>query len=300
MGKRILNILVLCGLVISAFLTPFYSFASDNLVSDTSKWMSGDDDIKTANIESLSGYYQYYMDDTSSTAYFHISYRFDDLTDESDVEIGVIVSNNLNNYNLEFNPTCLDISKEFQIDALYSNVDCNGQDIYFSIQFLNKKDKLLTNNICVNILIDKVVYPVGNNISFHFVDVTSADSQTSGKTKPTAANKTTKVKKTTTAPSTKFKAPPTANDNTKFSVKNNDDFEYEAALDNNSSAATDVVIISSGATKTKTAFGSLAKIELAVAIVLLVLGFILVVLGLHKKHALKQSQNDDEEEFCEE
>lgn len=258
-----------------------------NLLTAASKWHSNEYDISSVNIEGFDGFYQYFFDAADSTLYGHIAYTMENLSENSNIEVGAIITNTANNYNFTFDEGVdTDSDGNFLINSAFSDVSFNGQEIYFAIEFKNKTDKKLRNNASIYLSIDKTAYPVYSNITLDFIPEQNDDTATSKAiTKPSTTKKQTttnrkaeKITKEKTTETTKFKY--SANSKFKPQISTSEKFKYNGTTERYAKEAGTFgegeVIAESGTTAAKSY--DLSKIILAaVGLSMIIIGFALII-----------------------
>lgn len=228
--QKILLKLIIFALTFGVLCTPFCALAVDfDFIENPSVWKGSKYDIDVAEIESLDGFYQYYFDEAEGAVYFHIMYCFEELEAASDVEIGVQIDNPVHSYDFTFcGDTPADYVNEFNIYPLFTKIEADGQEIFFAVEFLDKNDKKLSNDITVNLLINRRVYPVCKSVKASFQHDEEAASTvrpskeattSSAKAARTTTQKAEKSAKQKESAVTKFKA--SAEKGTKFKYDGN-------------------------------------------------------------------------------
>lgn len=199
------------------------TFAMDTTyINDTSKWRKNEN-VNTVALDSLSGYYQYLFDKNENTIYFHISYSLEDLNNNDEISIYFTSSNKSNSYKILFDKDKVNYltessKKPFNILSSFKTVAGSGQEILFGIEFLNKEDKKLLNDISISLNVNSKAYKIANNMILEFNDVDDNLNSTTRK------DKTTTNKSSTTKPSKE-------NNSSNVTTK----FYYNGQINNNQS-----------------------------------------------------------------
>lgn len=284
-------------------LTPFSAFAlSSDFVDNPVKWQNSDYNISSGNLKSINGYYQYYFDAENGTLCGHISYADDTLVSEtSEILVGTVVNNSVNNYDFTFNQDySSDAYKNFDIYSSFTPISFGGQDIFFAIEFLNKSDRKQLNDISFYLLIDKIVYPICENITVRFEEEATTQKSKETTTKKPTTEKTTKPKaeKTTKETTTKFK--PNATSKFKPEYQTSEKFKYEAEQSETTSVTfgTGEVVTESnkGKISSKGSLSEWAILWLIVAVILVAAGLIVINNALKYRNQIKIEQHSSNEE----
>lgn len=295
--------LIIISVALCIALTPTQAFAlSSDFVDNPAKWYSSEYNISFGNLESISGYYQYYFDTENNTLCGHISYADDALvTETSEILVGTVVNNSVNNYDFTFNQDySSDKYENFDIYSSFTPVSFGGQDIFFAIEFLNKADRKQLNDISFYLLIDKIAYPICENITLRFEDETTTKKPKETTTKKPTAEKTTKPKaeKTTKEATTKFKSSSTIKFKPEYQTSEKFKYEAEQGETMTVTYGTGEIITESnkGKISSKGSLSEWAILWLVVAVILVAAGLIVINNALKYRNQLKIEERTNNKE----
>lgn len=146
--------------------------------------------ITTSVLNYPDGYYQYFFDKNENTFYFHISYSIQSLSNHDEISVSFSNSNELNFYKITFSKnkniySSANTEKSFRLLSSFSDVVGSGQDIFFGIEFLNKDDRKLQNNISISINVNNDLYKITDNIVLEFNNHDNTTNSTTKKNNTT-------------------------------------------------------------------------------------------------------------------
>lgn len=185
--KRAIAVILILTVQLSA---PMKALAVDtSYIEAFQKWNAAENaQVVYTYDEGYSGVLQFFYED--NCFYGHISYSETSMNNyENEVEVSVYVSNENRSYKVDFSSDSEDenefcnVYKNFTPDTKY------GQDIYFIIEFNDKKDKNTVNLVNIEITVNTKTYIVGENIT-----VGEISEQTVDDARQTTNNTTNKKK----------------------------------------------------------------------------------------------------------
>ncbi len=280
-------------------------------INNSSKWVD-DDNITFSNLDNPNGFYQYFFDESDSTFYFHISYSIRNLSNNSNIEIAFSSSNSLNSYKIIFNKNRIEdatsnFEKSLKLLSSFGKINKDSQDIYFALQFLNKEDKKLKNDVSVELRIDNEIYRICRNLSFES-NINEDNISTPNKEKTTSKKGSNDKKQETKVPKdnknanniTKFHYNGENNSNNynqnnngsnKYNYNNNEEYCENSNII--SEINNEKVVIPEHENKVK--FSPISKILLSTASLFCITGLGLIIHSLVKSKQNKKAVKKEED-----
>lgn len=315
--KRTITFILSLFITLSICTTAF-AFNND-YISSNSIWNSNN--ITTSSLNYPYGYYQYFSEKDDNAFYFHISYSLEKLNNNDVSTVLISLNNGVNSYNISINKNGIvsssaNTNKSIKIFSNFTPIIGNGQEIYFGINFLNKEDRKLKNNISISLRINNDVYKIASGITAEFNnEKESANKTTSSGQKPNNQNKPSKDNNNTEKP-TKFHYNPENNNNynngnvqqnehnnksNKFNYNPNDYDENNVDIEEGSNLFNDNSEIIIPEKERETNLSPISKILIVISVLLCTTGIVLIVHYIIKAQKSKRSiennkQSTDKEE----
>lgn len=259
-------------------------------VEHTERWYDEKYNISSGMLSGAEGFYQYYFDIPNNTVSFHISYSYDMLKEGSEVKAGASISNSENEYDFTFDESIAGGDTDsFNILSSFSEIRYGGQEIFFALEFLNKEDRKLTNNLSVYLVIDNSAVPVCNDISLQFEpEKETHQSKATTEKKSSTAAKANKPDSKKSSNTTKFRN----NTNGKYSFKPDKTTKFNYSI--NSGNSNESAEFGEGTVETessvKSTFSLESKICFAIALIFAAAGIILLLSGLSNRSLDSENQ----------
>lgn len=207
LGK--MSALLIC---IAVICTPFGAYAMNpDYINRKGIWIENEDSVIHSAVQTIDGYtgfYRYVSDTENHCFYLHISYGESSLTGESTSSVNFNIKNNSREYHLSvdthgiFNASN-GAEAAFDIISEFGTVSNQGQEIYIALEFKDKTDKVLDNEISFSLSISGRTYTLCDGILLeYYTETTTKAVKTTTSTQKTDHSDNTKV---TTEKSTKYK-----------------------------------------------------------------------------------------------
>ncbi len=295
------------SVIILLLFTPINAFAMDTaFVSNPEIWYekSGVCYVSEQKLENYSGMFSYYTDIENNCFYLHISYNETSLNDDkNDIKVEFCVSNDINKYTLTFDESGMieagsEIKKSFETICNFGEATAQGQEIYLGIEFKNKADKAIDNDVSFSVMVNGKAYKLTDCITLPFckeettevINNEKASSATKTK-KDSNTNTVSSHSKSTTEKTTKFRyiAPPKTDNTGKYTAE-----EYASVEDTAKTAENQAEIITEAKEKSGIPYSS--KILIAVAVFSILIGIAMIAyysFKAKKGQTEKQEVQDD-------
>ncbi len=285
------------SVIILLLFTPINAFAMDTaFVSNPEIWYekSGVCYASEQKLENYSGMFSYYTDIENNCFYLHISYNETSLNDEE---------NDINKYTLTFDESGMieadsEIKKSFETVCNFGEATAQGQEIYLGIEFKNRADKAIDNDVSFSVMVNGKAYKLTDCITLPFckeetTEVINNEKASSAKKtkKDSNTNTVSSHSKSTTEKTTKFRyiAPPKTDNTGKYTAE-----EYASVEDTAKTAENQAEIITEAKEKSGIPYSS--KILISVAVFSILIGIAMIAyysFKAKKDKTEKQEVQDD-------
>lgn len=302
---RISNKAIICFFIgIFLLLSPMNVFAMDTaFVSNPEIWYekNGICHGSEKKLENYSGMFSYYTDVENNCFYLHISYNEKSLNDEkNDIKVEFCILNDINKYSFTFDESGIieadnEIKKSFDAICNFGEATAQGQEIYLGIEFRNKTDKAVDNDVSFSVAVNGKTYKLTDCITLPFCKAETMKAESSERTssvKETKKNSKvyteTRNSKASTEKTTKFRyiAPPKSNNTEEYTAEEHTFTEDTAEIPKNSSE-----IITEEKETSTISFSS--KILIAAAVVSVLIGTAMIAYYSFKAKKEKSEKQDN-------